>query len=283
MFLRRICPSPCTVVFKRRYTTGNLPSSPLTSNSLTNNSLTNSSLNAAVSAENTPKLEDVEFGEFVGELFGQGVQVIQTGMESIHSLGLPWLATIVTTGALLRLAILPLRLWTLTQHPKLQLAHQDVTNSLPALRLTHRTKPNFRLAVLQTWSAALRHRESTPFRLLTPLLGHLPLFVGVGAALRRMEVDGWEIGLWGWDLGAPCGWLTMIVVASNVGTVWWLFKSSSRRWIFWAAQSLNIISAIFLAMLPASVNFFVLVNNGFILLESSLLKSRVIRRILTKT
>lgn len=247
-----------------------------------------------------PKLAKIGFGEYCGELFSDGVGATQTILEGIHNYtGIPWWTTIIVAATTIRLFIFPIRIYALRQQSLLQRAHQDVTNKLPEMRSVYRDKAELRQAVGRAWLAAFRSRGTNPLRTLTPLICHIPLFLTFTATLRRMSAfpfwgftsgmtaSGWEYGgmLFFTDLGIVNWPLTAIVFSSNIFTIEWIFRSRSsldgkRRLLYWIMHGANCFSLVLLSMLPAAINFFVLVNNGLSILEGQLLKSKLVQTLL---
>lgn len=253
------------------------------------------------------KLTNVGFWETTGELFHDlGVVPAQQMLEGLHSsIGLPWWGCIVGGAVGIRLVVLPLRLYGLQQSLLLGRAKSDIVPQIPHLRATHRESGKFNRAVANALLEAVKARKTHPFRVFTPLLAHLPLIVAMGGALRKMSafpvfglaatglaVPGWDVGgVFGGNLGVADGWMTAMVVASNVATIEWIFRQGAakkeqtpphRRGLYWIMHGVNAVGAWVLSWLPVAINFFVLVNNGLAILEGSLLRSRWIASIVAK-
>lgn len=246
------------------------------------------------------RLTNVGFWETVGELFHDlGIVPMQHALERLHATtNLPWWGCIVGGAVGLRILVLPLRLYGLQQSLLLGRAKMDILPQIPKLRALHDAQGEFNRAATRAWLTAAQTRNTHPFRPWTPLMLHLPLIVATGGAIRKMSafpvlglittgtaVAGWETGgIFGGDLGVTNGWLTAVVVASNVGTIEWIFrrghssennsKPPQKRGLYWIMHSVNVVGAWILSLLPVAINLFVLVNNGLAILEGSLLRSK---------
>lgn len=256
----------------------------------------------------------VGFGEFCMDVFRAGVWETQGALEGLHVAGgLPWWACIAGGAVAARLLVLPLRIFALQQSLLLAQANQAVAQRMPLLRAAAADPRQLRAELGKSWVAALRERGTHPFRTLLPAVLHAPLFLALGAAVRRMSnvpclgvgteqlgtgpVEGWSTGglLFFADLAATNPALTAIVVLSNLLTIEWIFRGPQaavrqsgkagrpphRRLLYWLMHGLGVVSAPILWMLPAGINWFVLVNNALAVGEGQfLLRTRWLYRLL---
>lgn len=263
----------------------------------------------AYSDATAPKMTHVGFGEFCLDVFYAGVVETQSALETLHFAGgLPWWACISTGAAAARLLVLPLRIFALQQSLLLAQANQAVAQRVPLLRATTTDPRRLRAELGKSWMAALRERGTHPFRTLLPVVLHVPLFLALGAAVRRMSdvpflgigaeqlgggpVEGWSAGglLFFADLAATNLILTVTAVLSNLLAIEWIFRGSRlekagrpphKRLLYWLMHGLGIVSAPILWILPAGINWFVLVNNALAVVEGQfLLRTRWLYRLL---
>lgn len=272
---------------------------------------------------------DARFWDVFGEHFGTMVGGAQSALEGLHTTtGLSWWAVIATTALALRLAVLPVRLSGLLHQDRVRAASLDLSYQLPAVkeRVARRLADNSlssasalaKYELTRAWLEAMRARGTHPLRSLLPVILHLPLFFTLTAALRKMSAYPWpfspstpadELMVAGWEtgglaffshLGTPCGWLTLIVFASGVGTIESIFRGAPKQsasaslstlssptvdrtrggrlwWWRWALHGANVVSVYLLSLLPAAINLFLLTNNLLVMGEGRLLRSRLVR------
>lgn len=261
-----------------------------------------------------PKIKNVGFGEFCADLFHSGIVQTQASLEALHSsTGLPWWGCIIIGASAARLLILPIRIYALQQSLLLGQANQAVARQAPTLRAATKDPRKLRAELGKSWVMEMRERGTHPFRMLLPVALHVPLFLALGGALRRMsDIPFWGVGedrlggaVEGWstegllfftDLAVTNPLLTVITVVSNLLTIEWIFRTRPatiakaletkpvhKMPLYWLMHGLGGISAVILWFLPAGINFFVFIANVLAVTEGvAVLRARWLHKFLSK-
>lgn len=259
-------------------------------------------------------MANVGFGEFCADVFHSGIVQTQSLLETVHSsTGLPWWGCIIIGASTARLLILPIRIYALQQSLLLSRANQAVARQASTLRAVTKDPRKLRAELGKSWVIEMRERGTHPFRTLLPIALHIPLFLALGGALRRMSnipfwgagedrlggaVEGWHTEglLFFTDLAVTNPSLTMLTVLSNLLTIEWIFRTRSaaavktlerkpvhKMPLYWLMHGLGGVSAVILWFLPAGINFFVFISNCLAVTEGlAVLRARWLYKLLSK-
>lgn len=227
-----------------------------------------------------------------------GVAPLQQTLEFVHEKGgFPWWACIVAGAVGIRTLILPLRVHSLYHQLLLAQSRQDAIAKVITRNHSKLKTDKAKASALQAaFYEAATQRGTHPFKPLLPLSLHMPLLLSIGGALRSMSafpflgmsitgggmVEGWDQGgLFGSNLGVTNLWLSGLVAVSNVMTIEWMFRRGAmstntvgtKGFMYYLMHGVNIISSFILSMLPASINFFVFLNNCLAVGEGILVRA----------
>ena len=189
-------------------------------------------------------------------VLGPLIHLLQTVLDGLRAIGLPWGVAIVGVTVIVRLLLLPLAV-------KQQRAAQQMQALQPRIKELQARHTNDRGALQRETMALYREAKVNPLASLLPLLIQMPVFLALYYSIRQTHALDTAAFLWLPALGAPdptYALLAIYVATQLVSTrlSFTLETPSQQRWMM---GLLPLVMVLFLMHFPAGLFVYWITSN----------------------